>query len=114
MYIKPQIDWEIFSGIDMRVGTIINAKIFKEAKNPAYKVTIYFGELGLKKSSAQITNLYNTDKLIGQQVIAVVNFPPKQIANMMSECIILGVLGDKKDVTLLQPQQKVENGLKIG
>lgn len=114
MNVKPQIDWEIFSVIDMRVGTITNAEEFKEARNPAYKLTIDFGELGIKKSSAQITNLYSTNKFIGQQVIAVVNFPPKQIANMMSECLILGVLGDKKNVTLLQPQQKVENGLKIG
>jgi tRNA-binding protein len=113
MQIKPQINWDTFSAIDMRVGTIISAKIFTEAKNPAYQLIIDFGELGIKKSSAQITSLYTPSNLIGQQIIAVVNFPPKQIANMMSECLVLGVLGNKKDVTLLQPQQKVENGLKI-
>jgi len=114
MQTKPLINWNTFSAIDMRVGTIIKAQIFEEVINPAYKLTIDFGELGIKKSSAQITTLYKVDDLINQQIIAVVNFPPKQIANMMSECLVLGVIGDKKDVTLLQPQFKVKNGQKIG
>lgn len=104
----------MFSSVDMRVGTIISAKVFEKASNPAFILNIDFGVLGVKKSSAQITSLYQPKDLIGQQVIAVVNFPPKQIANMMSECLVLGVLNSKKDVTLLQPQAKVENGLKIG
>lgn len=114
MQTKPLIDWNTFSAIDLRVGTIIKAEVFEKAINPSYKLTIDFGELGIKKSSAQITTLYKVEELTNQQIIAVVNFPPKQIANMMSECLVLGVVGDKKDVTLLQPQFKVENGLKIG
>lgn len=111
---KPKLDWETFSKVDMRVGTIIHAEIFTEARNPAYKLTIDFGkELGVKKSSAQITTIYDVEALIGKQIIAVVNFPPKQIANMMSECLVLGVLGKDNDVILLQPERKVGNGWKI-
>lgn len=102
-----------FSKVDMRVGTIISAEIFKEVKNPAYKMIVDFGALGKLKTSAQITNLYGVDSLIGKQVVAVVNFPPKQIANIMSECLILGGLGDEKDVVLLQPERKMPNGTKI-
>ncbi|MNY54827.1 tRNA-binding protein YgjH [compost metagenome] len=97
----------------MRVGTIIEAEEFPKANNPSYKLTIDFGPLGIKRSSAQITHLYNPETLVGQQVIAVVNFPPKQIANFISECLVLGTLGDQKVITLLQPEQKVENGLRI-
>ena len=111
--VKPLLDWKTFSAMDMRVGTIVSAEVFEKATRPAYVLNIDFGKLGIKKSSAQITGLYQPKDLIGQQVIAVVNFPPKQIANIMSECLVLGVI-NKKDVTLLQPQQKVENGLKIG
>ena len=111
---ESTIDWETFAKVDMRVGTIIHAEIFTEVRNPAYKLTIDFGEeLGVKKSSAQITSLYTAENLIGKQIIAVVNFPPKQIANMMSECLVLGVLGKDKDVILLQPERKVVNGWKI-
>lgn len=101
--------------IDIRVGTIIEAKDFPEAKVPAYKVTIDFGSLGKKKSSAQITKLYKKkEDLIYRQVVAVINFPPKQIANFMSEVLILGVIMDKEgEVVLLQPDRKVPNGLKI-
>lgn len=110
--ISEIISWSDFEKIEMRVGTIISAEIFKEAKKPAYKVTIDFGDLGVKKSSAQITKLYKVDELIGKQVIAVVNFPPKQIANFMSECLVLGsVDGDK--ITLLTTDSKVQNGLRI-
>ncbi|MCO4291849.1 tRNA-binding protein [Solitalea sp. MAHUQ-68] len=107
------ITFEDFEKIDIRVGTIINAEIFPKAKNPSYKLTIDFGPLGIKKSSAQITVLYATAELVGKQIIAVVNFPPKQIANFVSECLILGVLGDGKSVTLLAPDKKVENGQQI-
>jgi tRNA-binding protein len=108
------LTWSDFQKVEMRIGTIIHAEIFKEARNPAYKITVDFGELGTRKTSAQVTTLYNPEDLIGKQVVAVVNFPPKQIANMMSECLILGGLGDGKDVTLLQPERLVKNGTKIG
>lgn len=107
------IEWADFAKIDMRVGTILEAEIFKEAKKPAYKVLIDFGELGIKKSSAQITKLYTPEDLIGKQVIAVVNFPEKQIANIKSQCLILGVINED-EVTLLTPTKQVNNGLKIG
>ncbi len=106
------INYPDFSKIDLRVGTIIEAEEFLEAKNPSYKLKIDFGELGVKKSSAQITSLYTLEALIGKQIIAVINFPPKQIANFMSECLVLGVV-DGKDVTLLTVDKPVINGLKI-
>ena len=108
------ISWNDFSKVEMRVGTILEAEIFKEAKKPAYKLIVDFGEFGQRKTSAQITKLYNTSDLIGKQVVAVVNFPPKQIANIMSECLILGGLENDGEVILLQPERKVTNGTKIG
>lgn len=111
---KHILSWDDFSKVDMRVGTIVEAQIFEEVRNPAYKLIIDFGALGLKKSSAQITDLYRPETLIGKQVIAVVNFPPKQIANLMSECLVLGVVGEGKEVTLLQPDLPVKNGDRIG
>lgn len=108
------ISWSDFEKIDIRVGTIISVNDFPEAKNPAYQLEIDFGLLGIKKSSAQITTLYSKDDLINQQIIAVVNFPKKQIATFMSECLVMGVYGNNKDVILLNPERKVENGLKIG
>lgn len=107
-----EISWADFTKIDMRVGTVTKAEIFKEARNPAYKLWIDFGDLGIKKTSAQITDLYQPENLVGKQVVAVVNFPPKQIANFMSECLVLGGL-DGKEVTLLQPERKMKNGTKI-
>ena len=112
--ISQNISWADFEKIDIRVGTIVSAEIFKEARQPAYKIQVDFGELGLKKSSAQLTKLYYAEELIGKQVIAVVNFPPKQIATMFSECLILGALGEEKAVTLLTIERPVVNGLKIG
>lgn len=108
------ITWQDFEKIDIRTGTIINAVSFEKAHKPAYLLDIDFGELGIKKSSAQITKLYKSQKLIGKQIIAVVNFPPKQIANFFSECLVLGVVGVEGEVTLLQPERNVENGMKIG
>lgn len=108
------ITWDDFEKIDIRVGTIMEVTDFPKAKKPAYQITVDFGELGIKKTSAQITALYDRESLIGRQVVAVVNFPPKQIANFFSECLIMGVYTDKKDVVLLQPERKVENGWKIG
>ena len=103
---------EDFEKLDIRVGTVVEANHFPEARKPAYQVRIDFGSLGIKKSSAQITDLYQPDELIGMQVIAVVNFPKKQIGSFMSECLILGVMVDE-GVVLLQPERKVNNGLKI-
>lgn len=107
------ITWNDFAKIDMRVGTIVSAEVFEEARKPAYKITVDFGELGQRKSSAQITKLYAPENLIGRQVICVVNFPRKQIATLMSECLIMGVV-DGEIVTLLSPERDVKNGLKIG
>lgn len=108
------LSWEDFQKIQMVVGTIISAEIFEEVRNPAYKMIIDFGDLGKRKTSAQITQLYNPEDLIGKQVVAVVNFPPKQIANIMSECLVLGGIGDNKEVTLMQPERNVKNGTRIG
>ena len=108
------LTWDDFEKVDMRVGTILQVLDFPKAKNPAYQLTIDFGELGIKLSSAQITKLYTKDALVGKQVIAVVNFPPKQIANFFSECLVLGVVGADKEITLLQPERGAKNGLRIG
>ena len=110
----PTITWEDFEKIDIRAGTILEVRDFPHAKKPAYQLTIDFGDLGIKKSSAQITHLYEKQDLIGRQVIAIVNFPPKQIANFFSECLVLGVYTEKKEVVLLTPDRKVGNGWKIG
>ncbi|MBU0957745.1 MAG: tRNA-binding protein [Nanoarchaeota archaeon] len=107
-----EISWEDFEKVDMRVGTVLKAEKFEKASKPAYKLEIDFGELGIKKSSAQITKLYDVDELIGKQIIAVVNFPAKQIADFMSECLVMGVVqGD--DVILLDVERKAENGKRI-
>lgn len=108
------ISWEDFEKIEIRTGTIINAIEFAKAKKPAYQLTIDFGVLGIKKSSAQITYHYNLAELKGKQIVAVVNFPPKQIANFISECLVLGIYDDQKQVILLQPDKKTANGLLIG
>ena len=108
------ISWDDFEKIEMRCGTILEATVFEKAKKPAYKLKIDFGESGIKQSSAQITTLYTIEELIGKQVIAVVNFPPKQIANFMSECLVMGVYNEKNDVVLLHPSVSVGNGTKVG
>ncbi|HJV20176.1 MAG TPA: tRNA-binding protein, partial [Sediminibacterium sp.] len=96
------------------IGTILEAKPFPQAKKPAYQLLINFGPLGTKQSSAQITAHYSPEELVGKQVMAVVNFPPKQIANFFSECLVMGVYDATGAVVLLQPDKKVENGDKIG
>ena len=108
------ITWSDFEKVCIRAGTITHAQAFPKAKKPAYKLTIDFGHYGIRQSSAQITALYNIDELIGKQVVAVVNFPPKQIADFFSECLVLGVYNENNDVVLLQPDQPVQNGGKIG
>lgn len=107
------IKWDDFSRIEMRVGTVIDAEVFKEARKAAYKMLIDFGTYGIRKTSAQITELYSPEDLLGKQVIAVLNFPPKQIANIQSECLVLGAV-NADEVTLLTPDKKVQNGLRIG
>lgn len=111
---KPEISWDDFEKIDIRCGTIISAEEFPGLRNPAYKLEIDFGELGIKKSSAQITELYKTEELIGTQILAVVNFPKKQIKNFFSECLVLGVYGDNKEVTLLTTSLPTKNGMQVG
>ena len=107
------LSWKEFEKVDMRVGTIIEATDFPEARNPSYKLAIDFGDiLGIKNSSAQITVLYKKEELLGKQVIAVINFPKKQIANFMSECLVLGAVNEG-EISLLQPTIKTINGLRI-
>lgn len=108
------ISWEDFEKIDIRTGTIIAAVDFPGARKPAYQLRIDFGELGIKNSSAQITALYNKEDLVGKQVIAVINFPEKQIANFFSQCLVLGVYNEQNEVVLLHPSLPVKNGSKIG
>lgn len=108
------INWTDFEKIDIRVGTILDVQDFPKAKKPAFRLVIDFGESGIKKSSAQITDLYTREALKGRQVIAILNFPPKQIGHFISECLILGVYADNNQVVLLQPDRPVPNGAKIG
>jgi tRNA-binding protein len=108
------ISWSDFEKADMRAGTIIEVTDFPKARKPAYRLKIDFGELGIRQSSAQITSFYKKEDLLNRQVIAVVNFPPKQIADFTSECLVLGVYDENKDVILLQPERTVTNGMKIG
>lgn len=109
------VSWDDFEKIDIRAGTIIEVNDFPKARKPAYRLQIDFGkEIGIKRSSAQITAHYKKEELLNRQVIAVINFPPKQIADFTSECLVLGVYDDHKDVVLLQPDKKISNGCKIG
>jgi tRNA-binding protein len=109
------ISWDDFEKIDMRAGTIVEVNDFPKARKPAYKLVVDFGnEIGLKRSSAQITTFYTREELLNRQVIAVVNFPSKQIADFVSECLVLGVYDENKNVILLQPGKPVTNGMKVG
>ncbi|MDL2238177.1 tRNA-binding protein [Christensenellaceae bacterium OttesenSCG-928-K19] len=103
-----------FSKLDIRVGEIVDAQPFPEAKKPAYKLAVDFGEeIGVKKSSAQITDCYTPEELIGKQVLGVVNFPPRRIAGFSSEVLVLGVYA-QQGVVLITPQQPVQKGDKLG
>ena len=108
------ITWADFEKIIIKTGTIVEVADFPNAKKPAYKLKIDFGKDGLKNSSAQITKHYNHQQLMGMQVLAVVNFPPRQIANFMSECLVLGVYDENNDVVLVHPERKVANGCRLG
>lgn len=107
------LTWEEFEKTDMRIGTIIEVLDFPQARRPAWRLRIDFGPLGIRSSSAQITRLYGKEDLLGRQVVAVVNFPPKQIANFHSECLVLGAVGADGGVVLLQPERTVPDGLRI-
>jgi tRNA-binding protein len=108
-----ELTWSDFLKVEMRTGTIVHAEVFREAKKPAYKLTIDFGGLGQRRSSAQITQRYQPETLIGKTVVAVVNFPAKQIGPFMSECLVLGSVDAEGVVTLLTPDLPVANGLRI-
>ena len=111
---KSSINWSDFEKIDLRLGTILEVRDFPEARNPAYQLHIDFGgEIGILKSSAQITKRYSKDDLLNRQIVAIVNFPKKQIGKFMSECLVLGAVGEEGDVVLLNPDFKVENGTSI-
>lgn len=108
------ITYEDFSKVDIRVGTIINVEEFPEARKPALKLFIDFGSaIGMKKTSAQITHLYNKENLVGKQILAVVNFPPKQVASFMSEVLVLGLSNEKNEIVLVSPGMEVSNGQKL-
>lgn len=108
------IDWSDFQKVDIRVGTIVEVEDFPEARNPAYKLKVDFGEaLGIKKSSAQITALYTKEDLLGRQVLAVVNFPPKQIGPFMSECLVTGLYRDDGGVVLPSFDIPIQNGARL-
>ncbi|WP_336068613.1 tRNA-binding protein [Mesoflavibacter sp. CH_XMU1404-2] len=106
------IQFEDFTKVDLRVGTIVEVNDFPEARRPAFQLKIDFGDLGVKKTSAQITTIYKKEDLLNKQIVAVVNFPKKQIANFMSECLVIGAVKEK-DVFLLNPEQKVPNGSSV-
>lgn len=109
------LTWEEFEKVEMRIGTILAVNDFPEARKPAYQLTIDFGnEIGIRKTSAQITKHYSKEGLVGKQIVAVVNFPKKQIGKFMSECLVLGSVGEDNDVILLTSDRKVKNGLRIG
>ncbi len=109
------ISWNDFDKIDIRCGTVTDVKDFPKAKKPSYQIWINFGEkIGIKKSSAQITQHYKKEDILNKQVIAVVNFPTKQIADFFSECLVLGVYDENNHVILLQPERTVKNGQRIG
>jgi tRNA-binding protein len=108
------ITWDDFRKVDVRVGRIVAAEPFPEARNPAYKLRLDFGELGERRSSAQLTRRYGAEELVGRLVVAVVNFPPKRIAGFLSEVLVLGVYAAEGDVVLLQPDQEVAPGQRVG
>ena len=110
--VKEMVTFEDFSKIDIRIGTIVAVEDFPKARKPAYRLKIDFGKMGVKRSSAQITTLYSKEDLLKRQVVAIVNFAPKQVANFTSECLVLGIQ-DGEEVVLLHTLEKVYNGAKV-
>lgn len=110
---KEEITFEDFTKVDIRIGTIIEVNDFPKARKPAYQLTIDFGDLGIKKSSAQITDLYKKEDLLNKQITAIVNFKPRQIANFMSECLVIGIYNEDGNVVLLQASKQIKNGEQI-
>lgn len=110
---KQEITFEDFTKVDIRIGTIIEVNDFPKARKPAYQLIIDFGDLGIKKSSAQITDLYKKEDLINKQITAIVNFKPRQIANFMSECLVIGIYNEDGNVVLLQASKSIKNGEQI-
>jgi tRNA-binding protein len=108
-----EITWKDFENVELRIGTIIKVEEFPEAKKPAYKLLIDLGPMGIKKSSAQITRLYDKGYLLGKQILCVTNFPPKQIGNFISEVLTTGIITENGDVVLVHPERIVTNGLKL-
>ncbi len=112
---QNELSWNDFEKVAIHVGTILEVNDFPEAKKPAFQLTIDFGaEIGIRKSSAQITKRYQKADLANRQIVAVINFPKKQIGKFMSECLVLGAIGNEDEVILLSPDFKVENGLRVG
>ena len=107
------ITWKDFEKVEIRVGTVLTAEMFPEARKPAYRLTVDFGPLGIKQTSAQITKRYDPSQLVGRQVLAVTNFPPKKIAGFKSEVLILGAVPGEGDVVLLSVDEGVENGVRV-
>ncbi|WP_405605949.1 tRNA-binding protein [Polaribacter sp. Asnod1-A03] len=110
---KEEITFEDFLKVDIRIGTIIEVKDFPKARKPAYQLTVDFGALGIKKSSAQITDLYTKEELLNKQVTAIINFKPRQIANFMSEILVIGVYNTDGNVVLLQASKAIKNGEQV-
>lgn len=109
-----EISWQDFERVDIRVGTVVTAQDFPKARNPAYIVTVDFGdEVGVKKSSAQITDLYSKEELVGKQILGVVNFQPKQVGPIMSECLVLGFYSKDNSVVLAKPDGEIANGSRL-
>ncbi len=111
--LMQEISWQDFERVELRVGTILSVDDFPEARKPAYKLEIDFGDLGIRKSSAQITIHYSKEDLVGKQVLAVVNFPKKQVANFFSECLTTGIYDESNSVVLVSPDRKVPNGARL-
>lgn len=110
---SDNISFEDFTKVDIRIGTVIKVENFPKAKKPAYQLLIDFGSLGVKRSSAQITDIYTKEALLNRQVTAVINFKPKQIANFISECLVLGVANDDSNIVLLKTSSKIINGTQV-
>ena len=108
-----EITWAQFESVELRAGTIVEVNDFPEARSPAYQIHVDFGELGVRKSSAQVTEHYTKEELLGKQILAVVNFPPKQIGPFMSECLITGLPDEEGKVVLISPDKTVPNGVKL-